>query len=355
MPRGVSRARQLVAKARQQALHAVGAYNNPLTTFKSGTYVVPMHLAWAALFHAVFWKRGIKPWYRRPNSIHFERIDGRPKTWDLSECVRQHWGQKDDATRQNLRFFIGLRNLIEHADAPEIDLDIFGECQALLINFEDFLVQEFSDRLALDTNLAFSLQFSRARDPKAREAMRRLLSAPANADIKTYVADFRSSLSPDVLGDMAYSYKVFLIPMLAGHRSKDALAVEFVHYDPDHTREYDKTVALIKPRTVAVVSKGKLKPSHVVPLVAAKIAPKAFNMDTHTRAWKHWEVRPPVGAQDPVDCQTKYCQYDEPHGDYLYTDDWVEFLAEELRDDATYEEVRTFRVEAASSASPSTP
>lgn len=354
MPRGVSRARELVAKARQEALQAVAAYNNPLATFKSGTYVVLMHLAWTALFHAISWKGKIKPWYRQRDSNRFKRIDGRPKTWDLKKCVRQYWAERDDAVRQNLQFFIGLRNLIEHADAPEIDLDIFGECQALLINFENFLTEQFGERFALNTNLAFSLQFSRGRDPKAREAMRRLLAAPAHADIKTYVTDFRSSLSPDVLGDMAYSYKVFLIPMLANHRSEDALAIEFVHYDPDQADDYDRTVALIKPRTVAVVSKGKLKPSHVLPLVVAKIAPRVFNMDTHTRAWKYWKVRPPADSPNPTDCKTKYCQYDEPHGDYLYTDDWVDLLATELGDDAKYEEVRSYRPDAASSTQPAT-
>lgn len=343
MPRGVSRSKQLVGKARHAALEAVAAYNNPLSPFKSGTYVVLIHVAWTALFHALFWKRKVKPWYRKAGSVQFEHIDDRPKTWDLSECVRQHWGGHDDAVSQNLRFFIDIRNFIEHADAPEIDLDIFGECQALLLNFEALLVKEFGERFSLNTTLAFSLQFSKMREPKAQEAMRSLLAKPAHADIKAFIERFRSSLSPDILGDMAYSYKVFLLPMVGSHRSRDSLAVEFVHYDPEKPEEYDKAVSLIKRKLIAVINPGKLKPSHVVARVAPAIGPKVFNMDTHTRAWKYWNVRPPAGSPNPADCDTKYCQFDEPHRDHLYTDEWVDFLVKELADDATYKKVRTYR------------
>lgn len=354
MPRGVSRAKQLAQKARQAGLEAVAAYNNPLASFKSDTYVVLMHVAWMVLFHAVFFKRRIKPYYRKPNSNRFERIDKRPKTWDLAECVRMYWPGETNAVVKNLSFFVGLRNLIEHAHAPEIDSDIFGECQAMLLNLEELIVKEFGDRFALNTSLAFSLQFSRMREPEAQEAMRNLLRRSAATDIRAYIEDFRSSLSDEILGDMAYSYKVFLVPVVGNHRTRETLAVEFVRYDPEKSQEYDKTVAMIKQRLVPVVNPGKLKPSHVLPLVASKIAPKVFNMDTHTRAWKYWKVRPPTSSPNPAQCKTNYCQYDQPHGDYLYTDDWVEFLANELRDDAIYEEVRTHRLEAASSTQPAT-
>lgn len=302
-----------------------------------------MHVAWTALFHALFWKRKIKPWCRKAGSIRFERIDGRPRTWDLSECVRQYWGSKDNAVRQNLRFFIGIRNFIEHADAPEIDLHIFGECQAMLLNFESLIVKEFGERFSLNASLAFSLQFSRIREPEAHQAMRRLLAKPAHADIGKYIDAFRSSLSTDILDDMAYSYKVFLVPMLGSHRSRDSLAVEFIHYDPEKAEEYDKTVSLIKRKLIPVINPGKLRPSDVVARVASAIHPKAFNMNTHIRAWKYWNVRPPVGSPKPADCDTKYCQFDVPHRDYLYTDEWVAFLLKELADDATYKKVRTYR------------
>ena len=66
-------------------------------------------------------------------------------------------------------------------------------------------------------------------------------------------------------------------------------------------------------------------------------------MDTHTRAWKHWKVRPPSGSPNPADCDTKYCQFDDLHEDYSYTEGWVDFLVTQFADDAVYESVRSYR------------
>ncbi len=337
MPRGRSRVRALVAKARDAALEAVAAYNNPMTRFKSGTYIVLMHVAWTALLLAIFRKRKMKPYYRKDGSNRYERIDDRPKVWELAECVRQYWGSGNDAIRENLKFFIGLRNLIEHADAPELDLDIFGECQALLHNFEDVLEREFGEKHAMQESLAISLQFSRIRDPAAQQALREL-HRPIAREIKEYIDGFRSGLSSTVLGDMAYSYKVFLVPMLGNHRSKDALAVEFVHYDPtnpDHVR----AVALMKQKLMPAVNVDVMKATQVADKVAQAIGPRRFTTHTHTLAWKHWAVRPPTGGPDPAACKTEYCQYDKLHGDYVYTEQWVKFLVSQLQDEKTYNQL----------------
>ncbi|MBE2318398.1 hypothetical protein DVA67_020620 [Solirubrobacter sp. CPCC 204708] len=37
--------------------------------------------------------------------------------------------------------------------------------------------------------------------------------------------------------------------------------------------------------------------------------------------------------------ETRYCVYDEPHRDYLYTDAWVRKLVRDLRDMAIFEAV----------------
>ena len=54
---------------------------------------------------------------------------------------------------------------------------------------------------------------------------------------------------------------------------------------------------------------------------------------------KHYGVRPPKGAAQPERTKQKYCVYDEPHGDYLYTDAWVSLLVKELGDPHRFEEV----------------
>jgi hypothetical protein len=63
-------------------------------------------------------------------------VDGEKKAWDLSDCIKEHFKGQDYPSKQNLKFFIGLRNQIEHSFLPALDPEIYGECQALLLNYE---------------------------------------------------------------------------------------------------------------------------------------------------------------------------------------------------------------------------
>ena len=348
MPRGLPGiVKNLLEKARGSALQAVAAYNNPLASFRSGTFIVLMMIAWTSLFLAIFHRQKVKPYYRKKKkesnqeTRFFQRVDGEPRAWELTECIRQYWGESDNAVAQNIRFFIGLRNKIEHREMPQLDIEIFGESQALLFNFEDLLEKEFGSKYAINESLAISLQFSRLRDTKQQQAVRQL-TKPLAGNVKDYIEKFRSALTDDILGDMAYSYKVFLLPMVGSHRSKEALAVEFVHYDPDDPEQmemYEKVAAFVKEKHVPVVHPGKFKPSGVVDRVAPALSPKKFNVTTHTCCWRYYKVRPPSRSKKPAKCDTKYCQYDEVHKDYVYTKEWVEFLIKELSDDTKYDQV----------------
>jgi hypothetical protein len=52
-------------------------------------------------------------------------------------------------------------------------------------------------------------------------------------------------------------------------------------------------------------------------------------MADHVDAWKRHGVRPPGNAKDPAATDPRYCVWDEPHGDYLYTDAWTRKLIRE--------------------------
>ena len=41
-------------------------------------------------------------------------VEGKPKHWELSESLKQHFGANNPPERKNLEFLIGLRNKIEH-------------------------------------------------------------------------------------------------------------------------------------------------------------------------------------------------------------------------------------------------
>ena len=51
---------QLLEKSREAALNAVQTYNNPLTTFKSESFIVLMNIAWMYLLHSYYHSEGVE-------------------------------------------------------------------------------------------------------------------------------------------------------------------------------------------------------------------------------------------------------------------------------------------------------
>ncbi len=96
-------------KARQSAILAVETYNRPSISFRTHAYIVLMQIAWTGLFHAIFYKKGIKPFYRsETNPRRYKKIDGDNKCWEMDECIRQFKPQLEEGIKQNLQFFIKL-------------------------------------------------------------------------------------------------------------------------------------------------------------------------------------------------------------------------------------------------------
>jgi Protein of unknown function (DUF3644) len=327
-----------VKKAREAAVLAVEIYNRPATAFRSSAYIVLMVVACTALFHAIFLRKRIKPYYRKRGSPRrYERIDGEYKTWELGECLQQFYKDQNPAQRKNLEFFIGLRNKIEHRFLPELDIEIFGECQAMLMNFETLLSAEFGTKQALVGGLPYALQFSKTLAPTQLVAMRGAAKQHLQS-VRKFVASFKSSLTEDIQSDASYSFKVFLVPKVGVHAKSSDLAVEFVKYDPnkpEEMKQYERVIALIKPKQVSIANLGCLKASQVVKQVSNQLGRK-FTLNSHVKCWKHFNTRPARDSSAPEACDNRYCYYDSVHQDYVYTPAWVAFLIEKLADAATY-------------------
>jgi len=327
----------LLQKTRDSALLAVETYNRPSASFRSGAYIVLMVIAWTSLFHAMFLKKKIKPYYRKQGSKRYQKIDGDYRWWELAECLRQHYKDQHPPIRKNVEFIIGLRNKIEHRSLPKLDTEIFGECQALLLNLEAILCDMFGERYAIRGGLSFALQFSPSM-PKGASLIKTGGEDKELKNVREFIDGFRSALSTEIQSDLAYSFKVFLVPKIGSHASKDSLAIEFVKYDPAKPQEmdqYEKIVALIKPKEVRVANLNLLKPGEVVSRVAKALG-KSFNMHHHVVCYRHFNARPPKRAADPKACDSRYCIYDAAHRDYLYTEEWVEHLIKSLSDTNTY-------------------
>lgn len=343
-PRAV---RECLQKARDSALLAVEVYNKPAVSFKSSAYITLMVIAWTALFHAVFFKRKSKPYYRKPSG-RFVRVDGEPKHWDLDECLRQYYeSDTGNAVRKNLEFFIPLRNKIEHRNLPELDPSIFGECQAMLLNFDECVEQEFGAKWCIRQCLSFALQMYPTSENLA-QAVGRNRAVRSAAE---FVRQYRSTLDPGVYASGKYAFKAFLI-QVANHPSQDALAIQFRNYDKlteQEKTEIDRLVVAVKYKQSSIANADTIRVGEVCKRVQAAFGnPKVmrgskqidkYNQGWHTKCWIRFGVRPSSGSTHPDHTDARYCIYDPRHNDYSYTDAWVNLLIEKLKDDKLYEEL----------------
>ncbi len=331
---------ELVVKAKDSAILAIDIYNRPIAAFRSQGFIVLMIIAWTSLFHAIYEQESVDYFYKdKQGKTIF--IDGDKRAWELGHCIDKCDNILPDAVKQNLRLFILLRNKIEHRYVPEFDLDIFGECQAMLLNFENLLTSKFGTYYALNNTLSFPLQVSSIRSREQMQAVKKVESTHY-LELKDCVNAYRASLDDSIYTDEQYSFKIFLIPQTANHRNSSDCAIEFIHYDPDHPEEFDaikRDIALIRKKRVPVANQGKLRPKMVCDELSKRLG-ITVNLTLHTSAWKYYGVRK-QGKQD--ECDAKYCQFDEAHGDYVYTQAWVDFLADKLNDPVELEKIRNYR------------
>lgn len=312
------------------ALLAVEVYNKPRTAFRTEGFIALMVIAWTRLFHAYFNNTiGDRFYYKKKG--RYELIDGdERKVWKLATCIRKY-DNLTEPVEKNLQFFISLRNKIEHRhiDKREVDSLIFGECQAMLYNYENILIDMFGAQYALNEALVYSLQFSHLRTPKQKKANKSALSKDL-ADIVGYIEKYRASLDEETYNAQEYSIKLIQIPKISNTNRADA-AMEFVKWDelsPEDRAAYEQIAVIIKDKkiTVSAANVKRLKPSAVIENVNEQLANSVLTQNLHVTLYKLFSIRPPNGAEDPFDTNAEYCLFDETHNDYVYQDAWVDFL-----------------------------
>lgn len=252
MKRESAKVKQLLQKARNSAILAVEFYNKPSVVFKTEGYITMMIIAWTSLFHAYFLKNRIKPFYRKKESgkvkPRFERItetfpNGKKikefKWWDLHKCIKEFFkNDSGNPIKKNIEFFIPLRNMIQHRYIPSLDDAIFGECQALLINFNNFIETYFGRRYSIKYSLSFSLQIAKTPANILEASKNELKKYDANNVIE-FIKAYRSSLTTEQFESPEYSFKAVLI-QVKNHHSKDALPLKFIHEKDLSEEQKDK-------------------------------------------------------------------------------------------------------------------
>lgn len=343
-----SAVKKSLEKSIDSALLAVETYNKPAIKFKSGGYIVLMVISWTALFHSIFFKQKKKPFYK--DGRFFRKRDGDYCYWELSHCLKEYFGNDNGSPiRINLEFFIPLRNMVEHKSIPEIDADIFSECQALLLNYDKIVEKEFGKQYCIRESLSFALQLY----PSSRSLNSAVISNPSTKPIVDFIKTYRNSISTEIINSGEYAFKAFLI-QVANHESKNSLPVQFFSYDKlteEQKKNVKRVAALVKNKhiQIPVQNMDLIKPGKVVEQVQKGIGnPRVlkngkerdkFNQHTHTQCWRYYKVRPENKNYEPTITESKFCVYDEPNNSYLYTEEWVDFLIEEMQNEDNFKAI----------------
>lgn len=276
----------LIIKAREAALAAVQHYNNPTSIFRSGNYIILMVIAFTSLFHAIF----------KRDKVNFEDAtrktkNGKPYLWDAERSVNYYATYyktkivKSElaAIVKNLELMVPIRNDIEHQFMPELDHFIVGHCQAMLMNFERILIEEFTNYYTLNTSLSLALQFSTQRSVDVANSLKRFQSDEFQ-ELRKEITRFHASLPLDIYTNPSFAFKVYLIPKIGNHPNSSDVAIEFVplhKIDPLKVAELENSIIAIKEEKVEVLKDtGKTHPylqSEVVDKLQKSLGKKIVN------------------------------------------------------------------------------
>ncbi|MBQ5546167.1 MAG: hypothetical protein H7707_01575, partial [Acetobacter sp.] len=85
------------------------------------------------------------------------------------------------------------------------------------------------------------------------------------------------------------------------------------------------------------------KPGKICSMIKENIK-EDFTIRNHTQAVYLYKVRPTSKGERPEDTRKEYCIYHPLHKDYSYSQQWIDFLIEQVRDEAKFSKIKNFKI-----------
>ena len=275
-----SLATELVKKSREAMLSAVQIFNNPQVDFKSELFIVTSTIAWTYLLHAYFRKTKID--YRQIDRKHVGKRKkclvikhGAVRHWSLEECLQSAMCPLPEAVKTNLHFLIGIRHEIEHQMTTRIDNQMSAKFMASALNFNTSIKEYFGPQYALDTEQAFSIQFSTI-DKETTKAL--LVQADLPKKIRSFLVQFENGLTQEEYDDPRFSYRIALVQKITNSKTAADQMLQLVPPGSEVAGAMNK--AFLKE-----TEKVKYRPKTIVEQMVAEGFVK-FNAYKHTLLWK---------------------------------------------------------------------
>jgi hypothetical protein len=280
---------ELLSKSREAALAAVQIFNSPGITFKSETFIVLMIIAWTYLLHAYYRSQDVEYRYCTIGPGGKRRFDrtrsGAYKYWECEKCLESDESPLDPATKENLKFLIGLRHEIEHQMTTRIDDLMSARFQAACLNYNEYIRRLFGNEYGIDKHLAFSLQFSTLSEAQV-DLMKDHSELPPY--ITRFVETFDNNLDESIFQDQHFAYRVLFVQKTANRKGQADRVIEFVSPDSEIAKNTNEKYVVLKE-----TEKPKYLPSQIVEIMQDKGFMR-FGMHDHIVLWKSKDAKNPA-------------------------------------------------------------
>ncbi len=307
-------------RAREAMILAVQIFNSAAFRFKTEVFTVLVNIAWTYLLHE-FYKR---------KKVDIIQKDGR--SLSLSQMVERSDCPLSNGSKNNLRSLKTIRDEVEHKLLGKSDVKWLGLFQACCLNFDAAMCKLFGEQLTLAHELSFALQFSRMNV----EQLSLLHEYEIPAHIEAVDARINEKLSENELADLEYQFRVIFTMASA---SKSRSHFEFLLPGSEEGKEIRSV--LVKHKIADQLYPHK--PGAVVDLVWSRSG-KAFTLHNHTQAWRLFKVRPRTRAKQPESTKMEFCIYHAAHGDYTYSDQWVDHLVNQVNDAELFAAIKAMKL-----------
>jgi hypothetical protein len=250
----------------------------------------------------------------------------------LSQMLRREDCPLSAGIKRNLEAMAIIRNEVEHNILGRGDLTFLPIFQACCLNFDKIISELFGAALSLQGELAFSLQFAKM----SIEQLSGLQKYGIPDHIQALDARLQAGLSEEELTDLEYQFRVVYTLDSA---SKSRSHIQFVQ--PESAEGKEISNILVKYKTADDLY--PYKPNAVVKMVSER-SRQRFTSHNHTQAWRLYSVRPRQRTKRPEDTNRDYCIYHPAHGDYTYSEKWVEHLVAEIEDDDKWAAITAYKI-----------
>jgi hypothetical protein len=194
------------------------------------------------------------------------------------------------------------------------------------------MVEWFGDKLSLQKDLSFALQFAKLE----MDQLIALQKYDIPEQIEALDAQIRKGLSETELADLEYQFRVIYT---LDNASKSQAGIHFIVPGTEEAKEIKNV--LIKYKMAD--EDYPYKPTTVAKLVSEKTN-KKFTTSNNSQAWSLYKVRPKKGAKQPENTNKEFCIFHPAHADYTYSKRWVDFLCDKIFSEAEFNKIKAVKL-----------